>query len=171
MGWPLSSLCRIEFEDGGGWAPEAPKELRKALAEAGDARQLQSGSQLFAFGEAAGGVFLIVQGRARAVLPGEAGQAMVWLTAGPGSLLGVPSALCAKSYQFDVEALELVEAVYVPVAQFNELLRSRPELGMQVMGMMCEELSALGKTREHLSRCENRECGIYCQCKQAAALE
>jgi CRP-like cAMP-binding protein len=163
-------LCGIESGDGAGWAQKAPEELQKALVEAGDTRQLEGGCRLFAFGEEASGVFLILQGRARAVLPGGAGRELLRLTAGPGSLLGVPSALCAKNYQFDVEALEPLDAVFVPVTQLNDLLRQRPELGMQVMGMMCEELSALGKTREHLSRCENRECGLYCQCKQAAAL-
>jgi CRP-like cAMP-binding protein len=137
----------------------------------GEVRQLPKGSRLFSCGEAAAGVFLIVEGRARAVLAGKAGSELVCLTAGPGSLLGVPSALCSKEFQFDVDVLESVESVYVPVAQLNELLRKRPELGMHVMSMMCEELSALGKTREHLSRCDKRECGLYCQCKQAAALE
>jgi hypothetical protein len=83
----------------------------------------------------------------------------------------VPSALCAKSYQFDVESMESLEAAYLPVAQLNDLLRLRPELGMQVMSMMCEELSVLGRTKEHLSRCQNKECGLHGYCTQASALE
>jgi CRP-like cAMP-binding protein len=163
-------LCKI-VGDGADWAQTAPAELWKALAEAGEKRQMQGGLRLFSFGETAEGVFLIVEGRARAVLPGGAGAELACWTAGPGALLGVPSALCAKSYQLDVESLEQVEAVYLPVSQLNELLRQRPELGMQVMNMMCAEMSALGKTRDHLSRCKNRECGLYCQCQQAAAQE
>ena len=164
----LSALCRI-VGDGGEWAQTAPEELWKALAEAGEKRQVQDGRRLFSFGEAAEGVFLIVVGKTRAVLPGGAGAELASWTAGPGALLGVPSALCAKSYQLDVESLGQVEAVYLPVSQLNELLRQRPELGMQVMNMMCAEMSALGKTREHLSRCTNRECGLYCQCHEAGA--
>lgn len=166
----MSPLCKID-SDGGAWAPQAPEELAAALAAVGEKRQLASGGRLFSFGEAAGGVFLILKGRARAVLPGGAGRELVSLAAGAGSLLGVPSALCDKSYQFDVEAQETVEAVYLPVAQLNELLRQRPELGMQVMSMMCEELSALKQTREHLSRCQNHECGLHGYCVQAASLQ
>lgn len=161
-------MCKIDG-DSAGWAQTAPEELRKALVAAGEKRHVQGGSRLFSFGETAEGVFLIVEGRTRAVLPGGAGAELASWTAGPGALLGVPSALCAKSYQLDVDSLEQVEAVYLPVSQLNELLRQRPELGMQVMNMMCAEMSALGKTREHLSRCTNRDCGLYCQCQQAAA--
>ncbi len=165
----MSPLCKIDFEGGAAWAQQAPVELAGALAAAGEKRLFASGRRLFSFGEAAGGVFLILKGRARAVLAGEPGRELLSLTTGPGSLLGVPSALCAKNYQFDVQAVETLEAVYLPAEQLNELLRLRPELGIQVMSMMCEELSALGRTREHLSRCQNKECGLHGYCSHEAA--
>lgn len=167
----LSPLCKIDSDDGAAWAQQAPAELAGALAAAGEKRLFAGGRRLFSFGEAAGGVFLVLKGTARAVLAGGQGRKLLSLTAGPGSLLGVPSALCAKSYQFDVECVEALEAAYLPVAQLNELLRLRPELGMQVMSMMCEELSALGRTREHLSRCQNKECGLHGYCTHEAATE
>ena len=64
------------------------------------------GERLFSFGEAAKGVYLIVKGTARATLSGEAGRELMCRTAGAGSVLGLPSALCSNRYQFDVEALE-----------------------------------------------------------------
>ena len=156
----------IESKTGGdaGWAQQAPEELADALSTVGELRQLEGGKRLFSCGEAAAGVFLILKGRARAVLPGLPGRELVCLTAAPGSVLGLHSALCAKSYQFDVETLESVETRFAPVEQVHELLRLRPELGIQAMNMMCKELSALKMTREHLSNCTNQSCALFGCC-------
>jgi len=152
------------------WAQQAPEELVQALAVAGQAVRLECGKRLFSYGEAADGVYLILNGTARAALPGEPGRDLVCLTAGPGSVLGLPSALCAKSYQFDVEALGALEAAYVPVEQMNEILRQQPELCMKVMTMMCDELSTLRQTRDHLSSCTNPGCGLFGACTHASPL-
>jgi CRP/FNR family transcriptional regulator len=167
----LNSYCEINFGGDEAWTQAAPAELALALAAAGRKQQAEPGQRLFSFGEPAAGVFLILQGKVRAALPGEPGHELMRLTAGPGALLGLPSALCAKSYQFDVQALETVETAYLPVEQLNELLRQHPELGMQAMSMMCNEMSALQQTKEHLSRCENQGCALHGFCMQAAKPE
>jgi CRP-like cAMP-binding protein len=162
--------CQISMPGQGAWAQPAPPELAKALTKAGQRRQWDTGQRLFGFGEHAEGVFLILLGKAHAVLPGGAGKELMRLTAGPGSLLGLPSALCSKSYQFDVVALEPVEAAYLPVEEVNRLLRERPELGMQAMTIMCAEMDTLHQTREHLRRCQNSACGLHGYCIQASTL-
>jgi CRP-like cAMP-binding protein len=83
-------------------------------------------------------------------------------------VLGLPSALCAKSYQFDVEAVEAVEAVYLPTESVNEILRQKPELGMQAMSMMCDELSALRQTTDHMRSCGQRSCSLHGSCTHAS---
>jgi len=166
----LNSITEITCGGDAAWAQPAPEELARAMAGAGRRLRVEGGKRLFSFGEAAEGVYLILTGRARAALPGEPGRELVCLTAGPGSLLGLPSALCSKSYQFDVEALEALEAAYLPVEEVNELLRQHPELCMKVMSMMCDELSTLRQTRDHLSRCTNRECGLHGACMKAGSV-
>lgn len=159
----------IEAGGDAGWAQPAPEELARALGTAGELRQVSGGKRVFSCGEAAAGVYLILKGRARAVLPGPERELMC-LTAGAGAVLGLHSALCAKNYQFDVEAMEALEAQYVPVEQVQELLRPRPDLGMQVMNMMCNELSALKVTREHLSKCTNGACALFGCCTKPGML-
>jgi CRP-like cAMP-binding protein len=117
---------------------------------------------LFSFGDAAEGVYLIVKGRARARLAGDG----ICRTAGAGSMLGLPAALCAARYQFDVEALESVEAVYLPVGMVNEILRGRPELCMHVMSMMCDELAALKQTGDFMRSCTKESCSLHGLCRQ-----
>lgn len=156
---------------GAGLPCAAAGELALALAPAGQKREVAPGGRLFSFGDPALGVYLIVNGTARAWLPGGAAQELVRGTAGPGSVLGLPSALCAKSYQFDVEAVEAVEAIFVETELVNQILRQRPELCMQVMRRMCDELSALKQTRDHMTGCAKQACALHGACKQAAGLE
>ncbi len=161
-----------EVSGGGSGLPcEAATELARALAPAGRRQEVAADGRLFSFGDPALGVYLIVQGTARARLAGGTAQELVWGTAGPGSVLGLASALCAKSYQFDVEAVEALEAIFVETELVNQILRRRPELCMQAMRMMCEELSALKQTRKHMAGCAKHGCALHGSCQQAAGLE
>ncbi len=153
------------------WPYRVANGLSRALTAAGESRRLEPGARVFSFGEAAKGVYLIVKGTLRATLPGEAGDELVYRTAGAGSLLGLPSALCSNHYQFDVEALEATEAIFLSTGTVNEILRQQPELCMQVMNMMCDELAALKQRRDHMKSCTKESCSLYGQCKQGPSLQ
>jgi CRP-like cAMP-binding protein len=142
----------------------ASAELARKLASAGETRRVAGGARLFSCGEASQGVFLVMKGRARATLPSTAGRKLMCRTAEPGAVLGLPSALCETHYQFDVEALEPLEAVFVETAAVNEILRLHPELCLRVMQLLCNELSDLGETREHMRNCTNEKCALHGTC-------
>lgn len=163
----MDRVLQVQASGDTAWPYRLAGELAQALASAGERRRLEGGERLFSFGDAARGVFLILNGTARATLPSKAGGELVCRTAGAGSVLGLPAALCANFYQFDVAALEALEAVFLPTALVNELLREKPELCMQVMKMMCDELQALKQTRDHMSHCANPSCSLHGQCMQA----
>lgn len=160
-----------EVKSCGNAAPpyQAAEELAKALTAAGQLQTIESGKRLYSFGDAADGVYLIVKGTARVSLPGEPGKELVCRWAGQGSVLGLTSALCAKSYQFDVEAVEAVEAIFLPMGTVNEILRRQPELCMQTMNMMCDELSALRHTTDHMRNCCDHSCSLHGSCIDAAS--
>jgi CRP-like cAMP-binding protein len=149
---------------------QADEDLVRALTPAGEMKRVERDGRLFSSGDAAGGVYLIVKGTARATLAGDERELMC-RTAGPGSVLGLTSALCAKHYQFDVQALETVEAVFLETGTVNEILRGQPELCMRAMRMMCDELEALRQTREHMQSCDKQSCALHPQCSQAARLQ
>jgi CRP-like cAMP-binding protein len=150
---------------------QAADELMRTLIPVGQKQKVEPGNRVFSFGEAAKGVYVIVNGTARASLPGEQGSELVCRTAGPGSVLGLPSALCAAPYQFDVEALEPVDVIFLQTDSVNEILRQRPELCMQVMTMMCEELNALRQTREHMQSCGKQSCSLHERCTRTCTLQ
>jgi CRP-like cAMP-binding protein len=146
---------------------QADEELVRALAPAGQVKKVERDGRLFSSGDAARGVYLIVKGTARATLAGEERKLMC-RTAGVGSVLGLSAALCANRYQFDVQALETVEAVFLETGTVNEILRGHPELCMRAMRMMCDELEALRQTGEHMQSCGKESCAMHQQCSQAA---
>lgn len=145
---------------------QAAGELVRTLAGAGQKLRLERGERLFSFGEAAQGVYVLTGGTAQARFPGDVGRELMCLTVGAGAVLGLPAALCANRYQFHVEAIEDVEAVFLATAAVNEILRERPELCMQVMGMMCDEMAALRQTREQMQSCAKQGCSLHGVCSQ-----
>ena len=163
----MKSLSQTDLS-GDATPHQGADELVQALALAGEKQKVKSGARLFSFGDEAKGVYLIVKGTARAALSGVPGRELICRTAGPGSVLGLPSALCANPYQFDVEAVGEVEAVFLPTASVNEILRQKPELCMQVMNMMCDELSALRQTSEHMRNCVQYSCLLHGRCTQCS---
>jgi CRP-like cAMP-binding protein len=153
------------------WPLQAPDELVRALASAGQMRRVTKGARLFSFGEAASGVFLILKGAVRASLQGEPGDELLCHIAGPGAVLGLSSALCATRYQFDVEALETVEAIHLGTEAVNDILRQHPEICMRVMNMMCDELTSLRQTRKHMQSCGKRSCSLHRSCTCGPTLQ
>lgn len=153
------------------WPLQAPEELVRALVAAGQIRRVAKGARLFSVGDKAGGVFLILKGAARASMRIEPGRELACHIAGPGSVMGLSSALCSTHYQFDVETLEAVEAVYLGTEAVNEILRQHSEICMRVMNMMCDELTSLRQTREHLQSCEKQSCSLHRSCTHAANLQ
>lgn len=144
----------------------AVDELAEVLAPSGQKRDVERGDRLFSFGDEAKGVYLIVSGTARLSLSAEQGRELVCHVAGPGSVLGLPAALCSSQYQFDAEALDKVGTLFLETTTVNEILRQRPALCMQVMSMMCDELSTLKQTTEHMRNCTKESCSLHEQCSK-----
>jgi CRP-like cAMP-binding protein len=145
---------------------EAAAELAEVLIPVGQLLKLERGERLFSFGDAAQGAYVVVQGTLRVWLPSGAGKELMCRTAQAGAVLGLPAALCAHHYQFNVEALDAVEAVFLETAAVNEILRQKPALCMRVMGMMCNELDLLKQTREQMQTCRNTNCSLHACCVQ-----
>ncbi len=138
----------------------------RALSPFGRKRRVERGDRLISSGEAAKGVYLIVSGAARVSLPGVKGT--VSHMVGAGSVLGLPAALCSARYEFDAEAMEAAELIFLETGSVNEILREHPALCMQVMTMMCDEMSALKQTRDHMRGCGKKSCSMHEQCSTCA---
>lgn len=89
---PMAQPCRTSFQ--------APPVLQTALSEVASELTFGSGQRLFTANAPATGIYLVRSGAVRAYLTSGEGHEVVNRVLGPGALLGVPAAMCAKSYQF-----------------------------------------------------------------------
>ena len=160
-----AAICATPAADAGPF--QVAQELARALAPAGQKLRVECGERLFSLGEAAEGAYLVVSGTARAWLPDDAGRELMCVPVAPGAVLGLAAALCSNQYQFHVDAAETLETVFLASETVNEILRERPELCLQAMGMMCNELASLRQTREHMQGCGNRACSLHGNCTRA----
>lgn len=102
----------------------------------------------------------------RAYLNTGDGREVVNRILGPGALLGVPAAMCSKQYAFSVESLDDSTLVgFVETSALNDFLRNRPDLCMQVVLMMSDELIELRQSRDHMKSCNHTECSLYESCR------
>jgi CRP-like cAMP-binding protein len=112
--------------------------LSEALRDLGEVKQGDSGQTLFRSGDAARGIFLLLEGTVRLTL---AEQGVYYRrTVGPGSLLGLPATMCLRPYSLSAEILEPLQYVFVPCTVVKEFLRTRPDLCFQVVEILAREV-------------------------------
>jgi len=143
---------------------DAPADLRAALDAPAEDVRIASGGCIFSAGSEATGVYLVRQGTVRAFLPSSQGRELVCRTLGPGTLPGLPAAMCAKSHQFTATAVEDVHLALLSTEKLNDCLRRRSDLCMTVVGMMSDELAELRRSTEHLRNCTHTECSLHDAC-------
>lgn len=158
---PMAQPCRTPFQ--------APPVLQTALSEVASELTFGSGQRLFTANAPATGIYLVRSGAVRAYLTSGEGHEVVNRVLGPGALLGVPAAMCAKSYQFTGEAVTETRVGFVAISTFNEFLRMRPDLCMQVVTMMSDELVELRQTRDHMVSCTHTDCSLHASCTHCSS--
>jgi len=115
--------------------PDLLEELEKR------ARPIDLGSNrvLFRQGDAPVGVYLLRKGTAR-LTSRAAGEAVLKVQAGAGSLLGVPAVIGAKPYSLTAEAMEGAEVSVLTGAYFVHLMHTEPMLSFRVLQVLAEEV-------------------------------
>jgi len=115
--------------------PDLLEELEKR------ARPIDLGSNrvLFRQGDAPVGVYLLRKGTAR-LTSRAAGEAVLKVQAGAGSLLGVPAVIGAKPYSLTAEAMEGAEVSVLTSDYFVHLMHTEPMLSFRVLQVLAEEV-------------------------------
>jgi CRP/FNR family transcriptional regulator len=146
----------------------APDELAVAIGAISHSVVVSEGGSIFQQGDPARGVYLVRSGRVRATLFSPQGKLLIDRLLGPGALMGVPAAMCARRFQFNADALETCELGYVEAGVLNEFLGSRPELCVELVQMMSRELIRLRQSRDYMHDCGHPECSLYDACNQCS---
>jgi CRP-like cAMP-binding protein len=122
---------------------KAPESVCADILKIGKFQNVSPGTILFHKGDAPQGIFLVMEGRVAL----SAGDDPVRVTrvAEKGSLLGLPSTIRNRPYTLTAEAVTRVDMCCVSAEQFREMLKTNTDLGVTVVTMLAEEISALRK--------------------------
>jgi len=120
---------------------EASPKICTLLQSIGQIQAVPRSTTLFRKGDAPNGVFVILKGKV-ALSAGDHGCEITRI-ATAHSLLGLPSTVGNRSYTLTAETVTDVELCVVPGAKFRTAMASNPELGMAIVTILSDEVSAL----------------------------
>lgn len=109
------------------------------------------GECILAEGEAGKGIYLLQAGSAQVTMISHAGETIGLRTLQPGSFIGLSSSLSCDHCCYSVHAAESCTFTFIPAAQAQEFLRARPDLCLQVIKLLGQEMSSLCNERTLLN--------------------
>jgi CRP/FNR family transcriptional regulator, cyclic AMP receptor protein len=90
------------------------------------------GAILFVEGQEPRGVFVVCSGRVKLSVGSASGKALILRIAESGQVVGLPGTISGKPYEATAEALEPIQATFIPREQFLQFLREHGEAALRV---------------------------------------
>src|SRR5271163_3597620 len=87
---------------------------------------------LFVEGQEPRGVFVLCNGRVKLSTTSADGKSIIVRLAEPGEIVGLPGTLSGKAYELTAEALEPLQANFIPRDAFMQFLRQHGEASLRV---------------------------------------
>jgi CRP/FNR family cyclic AMP-dependent transcriptional regulator len=98
------------------------------------------GAVLFEEGQAARGIFVLCEGRAKLSVCSESGKRLTLRIAGPGEVLGLSASLAGRQYEVTAETLDTAKVAVVRRKELLKFLRGHREACMQVVHLLSQDL-------------------------------
>jgi CRP-like cAMP-binding protein len=121
------------------------------LESIGQPVSCRPGERVLKEGEAGEGIYILRSGVARVSMASHDGKPRQLRELEPGSFIGLSSTLSCDHCCYTVEATGSAEFTFVPAEAAQELLRSRPDLCLQVIQLLGKEMSSLCHERTILN--------------------
>ncbi|MGA2423062.1 MAG: cyclic nucleotide-binding domain-containing protein [Terriglobales bacterium] len=118
-------------------------ELLQALRGIKSVRLFAKDDTLFQQGSVGTGVYLVLSGEVRILLPTGQSEKQLLEVVGPGSLLGLGESMTGEKYRITAEAGERTTVAFIPRKEFLALLREHGDFCMQVVRSLSEDLHGL----------------------------
>ncbi len=96
------------------------------------------GAILFVEGQAPRGVFVLCNGRVKLSTSSADGRSLILRIAEPGEIIGLPGTISDKPYEATAEALEPVQANFIPRDAFLQFLREHGEAAVRVAQILSD---------------------------------
>lgn len=117
-----------------------PEDTLAVLENAGEWKTLASGEQLFAFGDQGDAMYIVVEGRLQALIPGKQGQHIVVAELGPHHIIGEIQLLTGGKRSATVRSVTPARLIRFPKVVFDRLTQTEPEAVAEINGMILRRL-------------------------------
>jgi CRP-like cAMP-binding protein len=132
--------------------------LISELESIGQALSFQRGERVLTEGETGKGIYILRSGSALVSMAAHDGTTRQLRELAPGSFIGLSSTLSCDHCCYTVEATGATNFTFVPAEAAQQLLRSRPDLCLQVIQLLGKEMSALCNERTLLNSATKPVC-------------
>jgi CRP/FNR family transcriptional regulator, cyclic AMP receptor protein len=95
------------------------------------------GAVLFVEGQEARGVFIICNGRVKMSASAPDGKALILRITEPGEVIGIPGTISGKPYELTAEAMEPIQANFIPRREFLQFLQQNGEAALRIAELLC----------------------------------
>lgn len=120
------------------------------VAQGTRSRKFKRGEVIFHLGDPGDGLFFIVSGAVRIVLPGESGDAAILATLEPGQVFGELALLDGAPRSATATAIEPTEAIVLSRERFRELLATEESVRDALLAAVATEIRRLTAHVEEL---------------------
>jgi CRP/FNR family transcriptional regulator len=120
----------------------ADNSLVQALESRSVAVPCSQGRILFKQGDAPTGLYILVSGAAELMMESNRGEAILWLNASAGSLLGLPAIVGNEPYTLTARACKGSDVKYISRSDFEEVVGAEPSLYFKTLQVLAAEVRA-----------------------------
>lgn len=117
---------------------DLPQPVLEALDAISSSATYPKDAVLFVEGQEPRGVFVLCNGRVKLSTNSVDGKSIIVRMAEPGELVGLPGTLSGKAYELTAEALEPLQANFIPRDAFLHFLREHGEAAVRVAEVLCK---------------------------------
>jgi CRP/FNR family cyclic AMP-dependent transcriptional regulator len=117
---------------------DLPKPALEGLDAISSSATYPKGAILFVEGQEPRGVFVICNGRVKLTAGSADGKSLILRIADAGEVVGLPGTISGKPYEVTAEALEPIQANFIPRAPFLEFLKKHGEAALRVAEILSD---------------------------------
>jgi CRP/FNR family cyclic AMP-dependent transcriptional regulator len=117
---------------------DLPKSVLAELDKISSPSTYPRDAVVFVEGEEPRGVFVICNGRVKLSTGSSEGKSIIVRVAEPGEVVGLPGTISGKPYELTAEALEPLQANFIPREAFLQFLRQRGETAVRIAEILSQ---------------------------------
>lgn len=140
----------VQTEPRIGFLAHLSERQREALHGIGTVMTIPAGRRMYGEGASAPSLAVLLEGRMKILTTTREGVEVLLAVRGPGDLLGEMSALIGAPRSAAVVALEPVRLLVVPVADFERLLATEPQVASSLIRTLVDRLREASDVRADL---------------------